>query len=170
MDIGNSITHMPLLLEGTIKVLTDDESELLLYYLQTGDTFAMTLNCCTTTNKSTIKAITETEAEVLFIPVSKIDDWMARFPSWRAYILNAYNIRLHEMLRSIDGVVFHNLEERLRSFLKDKSKATGSKKLSISHQQITNEMNSSRVVISRLMKKLDKEGFLVQSRNMVEIA
>jgi len=171
MEIGNTISFMPIILSGSLKVLTEDENydDLLLYYLEEGDTCAMTLQCCSNDSISHVKAITETETEVLFIPVSKMEEWMVRYPSWRRFVLDTFNDRFNEMLRSIDHLVFNNLESRLKKYLQDKSIINKSKKLHLTHAEVANDLHSSRVVISRLMKKLENESILIQGRNSIEI-
>lgn len=171
IDIGSVITQMPLVISGSIKILTEDKDgdELLLYYLELGDTCAVTLNCCTRKSKSTIRAITETESEILFVPVEKMEDWMIKYKSWRNYVLDSYNERLNEMVAAIDNIVFNSLEERLSKYLRDKAWIAKSETLILSHQDIANDLHSSRVVISRLMKKLEKDNIIKQSRNKIII-
>jgi CRP/FNR family transcriptional regulator len=170
MEIGTLITHMPLVIDGSIKVLTEDKEghDLLLYYLELGDTCAITLNCCTRKSKSSIKAISEEATEVLFIPVEFLEDWMVKYKSWRAFVLDSYNARLDEMVQAIDNLVFNSLEERLIKYLRDKAWVTKTNIIKTSHYQIANDLHSGRVVISRLMKKLEKQGIIKQSRNTVE--
>ncbi|MBK8668550.1 MAG: Crp/Fnr family transcriptional regulator [Saprospiraceae bacterium] len=171
MDIGQILTHMPLVINGSLKIMKEDKegNELLLYYLELGDTCAVTLSCCTKPTKSTIKAVTESDAEILFIPVEKMEDWMVKYKSWRGFVLDSYNIRMNEMLDAIDNLAFNNMEERLYKFLRDKVMVTKDAKLHITHFQIANELHSSRVVISRIMKKLENEGLVIQHRNYVEV-
>jgi CRP/FNR family transcriptional regulator len=171
MDIGDTISQMPLVVSGSLKVLREDEdgSDLLLYYLELGDTCAITLNCCSRAAKSTIKAIAETDAEVLFLPVEKMEEWMIKFTSWRNFVLASYNERLKEMMEAIDNLAFNNMEERLIRYLTDKVWTNKSKTLIVTHHEIANDLNSSRVVISRLMKKLENDKKLVQHRNKLEM-
>jgi len=170
VDIGATITHLPLVISGSVKIMTEDKdgAELLLYYLELGDTCAVTLNCCTRASKSTVRAISETAAEVLFVPVIFMDEWMVKYKSWRNFILDSYNSRLNEMVSAIDNIVFNSLEERLGKYLRDKAWITKSAILNITHQEIANDLHSSRVVISRLMKKLEKSGLIAQSRHRVD--
>jgi len=170
VDIGDTITHMPLVVTGSVKIMTEDKegAELLLYYLELGDTCTVTLNCCTSQKKSTIRAIAETDTELLFVPVSFMELWMTKYSSWRNFILDSYNSRLNEMVSAIDNIVFNSLEERLEKYLRDKAWITKSATLDISHREIANDLHSSRVVISRLMKKLEKNGIIAQSRHRVD--
>jgi len=169
VDIGMLITHMPLVISGSIKIMTEDEKgdELLLYYLEMAETCAVTLNCCTRKSKSTIRAITETDVEILFVPVEKMEEWMIKYKTWRTYVLDSYNERLNEMVKAIDNIVFHSLEDRLRMYIKDKAWIAKSATLNISHQDIANDLYSSRVAVSRLMKKLETENFIEQQRNKI---
>lgn len=171
MTVGRAITHIPLVLSGALKVMTEDENgdELLLYYLELGDTCAMTLNCCTKKSKSAVTAIAEEETEVLLVPVEKMEEWMVKYSSWRAFVLGSYNSRLNEMLEAIDGLAFNNMNERLIKYLRDRAMVMHSGNLNITHHQIANDLNSSRVVISRLMKKLEMDGLIEQYRNKVKV-
>ena len=171
MDIGQVLTHMPLVISGSVKVMKEDKesNELLLYYLEYGDTCAVTMSCCTKPSKSAIKAITESDAEILFIPIEKMEEWMVKYKTWRGFVLDSYNIRMNEMLDAIDNLAFNNMEERLYKYLRDKVMITKESKIHITHFQIAGELNSSRVVISRLMKKLENERLVIQHRNYVEV-
>lgn len=171
MEIGQTITHMPLVISGSVKILKEDKegNDLLLYYLELGDTCAVTLSCCTKPSKSSVKASTESDSEILFIPIEKMEEWMVKYKSWRGFVLESYNIRMNEMLDAIDNLAFNNMEDRLYKYLRDKVMITKESKLHITHFQIANELHSSRVVVSRLMKKLEKEGLILQHRNFVEV-
>lgn len=171
MEVGQTITHMPLIVSGSVKVMTVDEQgdELLLYYLELGDTCAMTLNCCSRAAKSSITAVTEEQSELLFIPVEKLEEWMVKYKTWRNFVLESYNVRLNEMLEAIDNLAFHNMQERLVKYLRDKVMVTRTGDLKVTHYQIANDLHSSRVVVSRLMKKLEIDGIIKQHRNRVEV-
>lgn len=171
MDIGDTIKYLPIIINGSVKVLTEDEEgkELLLYYLEVGDTCAVTLNCCSGSSKSKIRAVAAEETELLFIPSEKVEDWMGEFKSWRNFVLEMYNARLNEMLEAIDTLAFHNMEERIFKYLKDKAMVSGDTTIQTTHSQIANDLHSSRVVISRLLKKLEMDGYIRSQRNAIEV-
>lgn len=171
IGIGDDIKHMPIVLSGSLKVMTEDAEgdELLLYYLEFGETCAVTLNCCTKKTRSTIRAITETTCEIIMVPVEFMENWMIEFSSWRNYVLDTYNNRVNELLKSIDHLVFNSLEARIEKYLQDKAWVTNDSILNVSHSDIANELHSSRVVISRILKKLEKQGLIKQGRNRVEL-
>ncbi len=171
MDIGDPIEHLPIVVSGSIKVMTEDEEgkELLLYYLEVGDSCAITMNCCSSNTKSKVRALSDGESEILFIPNQKVEDWMSKYKGWRTFILDMYNSRMNEMLEAIDSLAFHNMEERLQKYLRDKVMVSGNKTLLTTHAQIANDLHSSRVVVSRLMKKLELDGFIKTGRNKVEL-
>ncbi|MFK7906808.1 MAG: Crp/Fnr family transcriptional regulator [Chitinophagales bacterium] len=172
MDIGDSIEYMPLLLSGSIKIMREDEEdggELLLYYLEVGDTCAMTLNCCLRKTKSNIRAVAEIYTELVMIPVHKMVDWIVQYESWRVFVFESYNTRLNEMLEAIDNLAFNNMEERLYKYLTNKAFVAKSSNVVVTHFQIGSELNSSRVVISRLLKKLERDGKIKLHRNLIEV-
>ena len=167
---GQYIKTMPLLLEGSIKVLRPDKEgqHLLLYHIEKGGTCAMTLNCCMGHSKSEIYAISESPVKMLRIPVQKMEEWLAKYRSWRNFVLTSYHQRMLELLESVDKIAFTNMEERLESYLKEKQKLGNSNTIPITHQEIANDLHSSRVVISRLLKKLENKGQLKLHRNAIE--
>ncbi len=171
IDLGERIKFIPLLLEGAIKVVREDDSgeELLLYFVEFGSTCAMTLNCCLENTSSEIRAICESDTTLIMVPVAFMDDWLTKYRSWRNFIFENYQNRLSEMLKAIDALTFLKLDERLEKYIKDKSKVTKSKTLKITHLEIAMDLNSSRVVISRLLKKMENQGKVVLGRNTISI-
>ncbi|HBD25544.1 Crp/Fnr family transcriptional regulator [Flavobacterium sp.] len=171
IEIGDYIKTMPLLLTGAIKILREDENgdELLLYFLERGDTCAMTLTCCMGQSKSRIRAIAETDGAMLMIPVEKMEEWLTKYKTWRNFVFDSYNVRLNEMLEAIDTLAFMNLDERLYKYLIDKAKVIGDTEIKNTHQEIAYEMHTSRVVISRLLKALELQGKIKLHRNKIEI-
>lgn len=171
MDIGKYIKSMPLLISGAIKIMREDfdEGELLLYFLERGDTCAMTLACCMGDKKSEIRAIAENDGVVAMIPVGKMEEWMEKYKSWRAFVFESYNSRFNELLSAIDHIAFMKMDERLLNYLHEKSKIENTKIINKTHKEIAYELNSSRVVISRLLKALENEGTVKLNRNTIEI-
>ena len=171
IEFGQYIKSMPLLLNGAIKILREDidEGELLLYFIEKGDTCAMSMTCCMGQSKSEIKAVAENDGQVIMIPVSKMELWLGKYKSWSNFVFNGYNNRLKEMLLAIDNLAFMKLDQRLLKHLKDKSKINNSIYINATHQEIANELNTSRVVISRLLKALENDGKIKLHRATIEI-
>lgn len=170
MEVGSYVKHMPLLIDGAIKILRVDDhgSELLLYFLEKGDTCAMTMTCCMGQSVSEIKAVAEVKTRLILLPVHKMEEWL-KYKSWRDFVFDSYNGRLYEMLDAIDTLAFMNMNERLTKYLFNKSVIAKSKTLNISHQEMAYELNTSRVVISRLLKQLENEGQIKLHRSKVQI-
>ena len=162
---------MPILLSGVLKILREDHNgdELLLYFLEQGESCAMTLNCCTRNAKSEIRAVAEMNVEILFLPITKMEEWSANYKSWRNFVFDSYHQRFSELLETIDKIAFLNMDERLLVLLKDKSELQHSLEINQTHQAIANELNTSRVVISRLLKKLERLGKIELHRNRIKI-
>jgi CRP/FNR family transcriptional regulator len=171
IDFGDKILKMPLLLSGAIKILREDfdEGELLLYFIEKGDTCSMSMTCCIGETKSEIKAVAETDGKVVMIPVMYMELWLGKYKSWRNYVFNSYNNRLKEMLNAIDSLAFMNMDERLLNYLLEKSKINSSREINATHQDIAYDLNTSRVVISRLLKALENEGKIKLHRAYIEI-
>ncbi len=168
---GNSSDEIPLVLNGLLKVMRQDANgqEVFLYYLEGGETCAMSITCCLEGKISTFKVVAEEDSLLWMIPMSYIDPWISKYQSFKKYVFQAYQTRFDELLNAIDSVVFHHMDERLYKYLLDTQQATGSFEIHKTHQQIANELNTSRVVISRLLKKLEKEGRIEQYRNRIDI-
>lgn len=171
MEIGEYIKKIPLLLEGAIKIIREDqkEGELVLYFIEEGDTCAMTLTCCLGETKSQVRSIAERNGTVVMIPVSKMDEWLVKYKSWRNFVLNSYNNRMNEMLTAIDSLAFMNMEERLCNLLRNKAKIYNSRFINNTHQELADELNTSRVVISRILKTLENDGIIQLNRKYIEL-
>ena len=164
-------TEIPFVLDGLLKVLkvNEDFQEVFLYYLEGGETCAMSITCCIEGKKASFKVVAETDSLLWLIPVANLDSWVAKYQSFRRFVFNSNHTRFDELLNSIDSVVFHKMDERLYRFLLDTKQATGSFEIHKTHEQIARELNSSRVVISRLLKQLEKEGKIEQFRNRIDV-
>jgi CRP/FNR family transcriptional regulator len=171
IDFGDYIKKMPLLITGAIKILREDtdEGELLLYFIEKGDTCAMSMACCMGETKSEIKAVAETNGTVIMIPVHKVEEWLGKYKSWRTYIFNSYNSRLKEMLHTIDNLAFMNMDKRILHYLQDKVKINHSKEIKNTHQEIAYDLHTSRVVVSRILKSLENEGTIRLHRASIEL-
>ncbi|NDV17136.1 cyclic nucleotide-binding domain-containing protein [Muricauda sp. TY007] len=171
MDIGQYIRSIPLLLSGAIKVLREDDEgdELLLYYLEQGETCSVTMACCMGQTKSEIRAITETETKMIMVPVQKMEEWMGKYKGWRNYVFESYHNRLNELLQTVDSIAFKNLDQRLVDYLQKKVEVTNDNRIRNTHQEIAYDLHTSRVVISRLLKKLEKMKKLVLHRSYIQI-
>lgn len=171
IDIGKYIKSIPLLISGAIKIMREDfdTGELLLYFIEKGDTCSMTLTCCMGDKKSEIRAVAENNGWVAMIPVGKMEEWLPKYKSWRAFVFESYNSRFNEMLAAIDSIAFMRMDERLSNYLLEKSKINNSSIITKTHQEIAYELNSSRVVISRLLKALENEGKIKLNRNNIQL-
>ncbi|SEA00378.1 Crp/Fnr family transcriptional regulator [Bizionia paragorgiae] len=171
MDIGQKVTMIPLVLTGAIKIFREDTNgdDLLLYFIEQGDTCAMTLTCCLGVKKSEIRAIAEVDTTVLMIPVEYMSLWMTRYKSWQNFILQSYHERMTELLEALDSIAFLKLDERLLKYLRDKALVNRNDTIQVTHQIIAQDLHSSRVVISRLLKTLENEKKIELNRNQIKI-
>ncbi|WP_298536345.1 Crp/Fnr family transcriptional regulator [uncultured Algibacter sp.] len=171
IDIGQPLKFIPLLLSGDIKILREDDegNELLIYFLEAGETCTMSLTCCMGTTKSKIRAVAEKDTSLVMIPVENMQIWFHNNESWRSFILESYQTRFDEMLETIDNLAFMKMDKRLLKYLINKTKLHTSKTIIVKHQDIAEDLHTSRVVISRLLKQLEKENKIKLSRNKIEV-
>ncbi len=171
MDIGSYIKSIPLLLSGAIKVLREDNEgdELLLYYLEQGETCSVTMACCMGHTKSEIRAVAETDSTLVMVPAQKMEEWMGKYRGWRKFVLESYHNKLNELLQTVDMIAFKNLDERLVEYLRRKMAIANGRKIQSTHQEIAYDLHTSRVVISRLLKKLEKMKKVELHRNHILI-
>lgn len=171
MDYGKYVRMMPIIIKGTVKVFRMDENgnEILLYYLSSNESCSMAYSCCMEARKSEVKAIAEDDVELIAIPHIKLDEWICKYPGWKNYIMHSFNDRFMELLKSIESIAFHKLDERLIAYLKEKKRLSGSSVIKASHYLIADELATSRVVVSRLLKQLENNGKIILYRNEIKL-
>ena len=171
IDIGNEMTHIPLILDGIVKIMRKEKEgeEFLLYFLERGDTCAISFVNCINKKRSIFKGVVEKDMEGIFLPVDNIDEWLVKYKSWRHFIIDSYHFRLLEMVESIDSLAFLKMNQRVLKYLTDKAKIINGIDLEVTHQEIADDLNTSRVVITRLIKELHDEGKIYSTRNKIKV-
>jgi CRP/FNR family transcriptional regulator len=119
--------------------------------------------------KSEVKAIAEDDGELIAIPHLKLEEWLCKYASWKSYIMRSFNERFLELLKSIESIAFHKLDERLIAYLKEKQRHTGSSVIKASHHLIADDLHTSRVVVSRLLKQLENDKKIILYRNEIKL-
>ena len=171
IDIGQEITAMPLVITGAVSVLREDDKgdELLLYYLEHGDSCAMTFSCCMGAGKSEIRAVAEADTELVMVPVEMMEHWMVSYQGWRKFILDSYHHRMSELLETVDTLAFLKMDQRLLKYLRDRAMVLGDDTITTTHQEVAQDLHTSRVVVSRLLKGLEREGKISLGRNSIKV-
>ncbi|MFY0599653.1 MAG: Crp/Fnr family transcriptional regulator [Cyclobacteriaceae bacterium] len=163
--------EIPIVLEGLLKVMRQDSNhkEVFLYFLEGGETCAMSITCCIEGKRSAFHVLAEEDATLWMIPMTYIDSWVKKYTSFRKFVFLAYQTRFDELLTTIDSVVFTKMDQRVYKYLLDKKQASGTYVIEKTHEQIAKELSTSRVVVSRLLKQLEQEGKIEQYRNRIEV-
>jgi CRP/FNR family transcriptional regulator len=171
MRTGQFIKSTALVLEGRIKIYREgpEGGEFLMYYLGPGQACAVSMICAIQAKASEITARAEEDTQILLLPVQLMDTLMKEYKSWYQFVIQTYRSRFDELLAVVDDVAFRNMDERLELYLKRYQEKTGKKLIELSHQQIAEDLNSSREVISRLLKKMEQRGLLKLNRNKIEL-
>jgi CRP/FNR family transcriptional regulator len=165
------VRSIPILISGRLKIIRTDEDgkEILLYYLTPGESCIMSILSGLHHQTSKIKAEADQDAEILFLPVEKMYYFLQEFPQWTDYIFRLYHKRFEELLETIESIAFKNLDERLIQLLKKKKALSGKNEIFMTHEQIAQELGSSRVVISRLLKQMEQKGWIKLERNKITL-
>lgn len=171
MDYGKYVRMMPIILSGTVKVFRKDDNgrEILLYYLSDNESCSMAYSCCISAKKSEVKAVAEDDGKYLVIPFVKLNDWLCKYEGWRTYIFNSFNERFTELLNSIDIMAFGNMDTRIKQYLMEKYERSGSTSIKVSHYKIAEELATTRVVISRILKNYENDKKLILYRNEIKL-
>lgn len=169
---GQPIKSFPLVLKGLIRISRTNEegNELLLYYLQENEVCAMSLTCCMTSVSSNINAIAEEPTEVILLPVEKLDTWISKYPTWKQFVMQTFQNRFRELIETVDSIAFLKLDERLIKYFTDKHNRSNVTTFEGTHQDLALHLNTSREVISRLLKKLEIDGKIKLSRNFIDFS
>ena len=164
------IRSFPIVLTGLIKISRTDEegNELLLYYLRPGEVCTVSLICCMDHTRSRVKAIAEEVTTAIVVPVELLDNWMTEYQTWKEYVMRSMQMRFDELLNALDSIAFLKMDERLEKFFTNRYRSSGSKIFEGSHQDVALAMNSSREVISRLLKQMEKKGLIKLSRSRID--
>ncbi|MBN1131510.1 MAG: Crp/Fnr family transcriptional regulator [Bacteroidales bacterium] len=164
------IRAFPIVLKGLIKVCRTDQegNELLLYYLKPGEVCTVSLTCCMDRTRSRVKAIAEEPSEAILLTVELIDSWITQYQTWKEFVMHAMKMRFDELLNTLDSIAFMKMDDRLVRFFSDRFKTTGLKIYKGSHQDIALSLNTSREVISRLLKEMERKKMIRISRNRID--
>lgn len=165
------IKAIPIVTSGSIRVMRTDEDgrEILLYYIKAGESCIMSFLGGLHQDTSKVKAIAEEETVILFIPIDKVSLLIKEFPEWLDYIFRLYHQRFEELLEVVNAIAFKKLDERLLDYLQKKKDLTNNKTINITHEQLANELGTARVVVSRLLKQMETEGYIIMGRNKISL-
>ena len=165
---GQRLNFLPIVIEGSIRVFQQSEDrEILLYYVKPQETCMMSLSSAYFNDISAANGMAMEPTEILVLPAALISEWQLRFPSWNKFIIHSFRNRYDELLRAFGSVAFNPIPTRVDEYLREKAKTNGSKKINASHQALANELGTTRVVISRILKQFEQEGKLAQHRGYI---
>ena len=166
LKMGQNIKSAMLVVEGTIKLYQEDETggEYFMYHLNPGEACAVTLVCNYHHEQSQVLAKAVTDIQYLSIPIEFMEKWLNEFKSWHYFVIKTYRSRYEELLKTIHEIAFKNMDERLEFYILKYVKQFGTI-VNLTHQDIANDLNTSREVISRLLKKMEHNGWIIMNRN-----
>ena len=171
LNEGAYIKSIPIIARGSVKVMRthDDGREILLYYIKTGESCVMSILGGLHNDTSKVKAIAEEDTEILFIPNSKLASLIKDYPEFLNYIFRLYHKRFEEFLDIINDIAFKKIDERLLELIQKKTELYKDSTISITHEQLANELGTARVVVSRLLKQIEDFGLVRLGRNKITV-
>ena len=171
VNMDSYIKNIPVVVSGSIKVIRTEEDgrEILLYYLTPGESCIVSILAGMKNETSKIKAIVEEDAELMLIPADKAKEWVKNYPDWTDFIFNLYQKRFEELLDVVNSVAFQKIDTRLLHLIKQKTQLYQSKEISVTHQQLADELGITREATSRVLKQMEKENLVILSRNKIEL-
>jgi len=166
LKMGQNIKSAMLVVEGTIKLYQEDEDggEYFMYHLNPGEACAVTLVCNYHHEQSHVLAKAVTDIQYLAIPIEFMEKWLNEYKSWHYFVIKTYRSRYEDRMKTIHEVAFKNMDERLEFYIK-KQVAQFGVTVKLTHQEIANDLNTSREVISRLLKKMEHNNWIKMNRN-----
>lgn len=169
MKVGQTIRSTMLVAEGIVKLYREDDEgkEFFIYNLHPGQACSLSMVCASNHESSEVLAVALTDATIISIPITNMEKWMSTYKSWYTFVITEYRKRFEELLKTIDAIAFTNLDQRLENYLLKQTGTLGTK-MKTTHQEIANDLNSSREVISRLLKKMEAKGWVKLTRNTIE--
>ena len=167
---GQYVKFLPIVIEGSIRVFQQkDEREILLYYVNAAETCTMSLAAAYFNNKSTSHGIVIEPAKVIIFPASLLTEWQLKYPSWNKYVMEMFRLRYDELISSFERVAFDHMDVRVLKYLEQKKLTDNSNTIHLSHQNLANELGTTRVVISRILKQFEREHKIRQLRGVIEL-
>ncbi len=167
---GQYVKFLPIVLKGAIRVFQQSEDrEILLYYVRAEETCTMSLAAAYFNNKSTSHGVVTEPTDALIFPASLIDQWQLKYPSWNRYVMQMFRTRYDQLINSFQGVAFEHIDARVLQYLKNAAQKEHSKFVSLSHQQLADELGTTRVVISRILKEYERQKKIKLFRGKIEL-
>jgi len=166
---GDIVNGIALMMSGIVRVYKIGESgrEITLYRFGEGESCVISANAILNQQDFPAIAMVERDAEAVMIPAETFSDWVRRYGPWRDFLFNLVSDRLASLMEVVDEVAFQRMDRRVAAFLLERYQIKGA--IRITHQEIANEIGSSREVISRILEDFAARGMVSLSRGEIQI-
>lgn len=167
---GQYLKHLPVIIDGVVKVYSQfDGKELLLYYIKPKQSCIVSFTAAIYNKPSEIYAVTDAESKIALLPTNKVEEWTSKFPRFNQLFFDLYHQRYLDLLNTINQLVFTTLDQRIMKYLDEKSKLTNTNLISVPHRIIASDLGTAREVVSRVIKKLEKDQKVIQTSEGIKI-
>jgi CRP/FNR family transcriptional regulator len=167
---GQYVKVVPVVLEGVVKVFTRSaDKELLLYYIETGESCIMSFTAVMRNSPSRIYAVAGENTVVALIPSEKLRQLVRSTPALNELFYELFDTRYNDLLHTIQDLLFSRMDQRLYHYLLEQGRQKATSIINLRHREIAADLGTAREVVSRIMKKLENEGKILQTENGIKI-
>lgn len=155
----------PFILEGTIRVVkaAANGRELPLYRVLPGESCIITSSCLLGHAAYNARGITEGATTLALLPRELFNALLGE-PVFRAFVFALFSERMADLMQLVEEVAFQKLDQRLAALLLGKGRV-----ISVTHQQLADELGSVREIVSRLLKNFSEQDLVRLGREQIEI-
>ena len=136
-----------------------------LYEIQKGEQCIINTSSTLSNTTTIATAQTKTAIKGWLIPSNIIKELMIKSPTYQEYIFSLFSIKFSALTTLIEDIKFKKLDTRILELLKMKNE----KIISITHEELANDLGTSRVVISRVLKDLENKNLIKLHRKKIEL-
>jgi CRP/FNR family transcriptional regulator len=129
----------------------------------------MSLSACFFNNESPSNAVAMETTLALTIPTAFVTKWQKEYTSWNQFVIRTFRNRYDELLNTFEMVAFNHIDKRVLKYLQGRASRLHTKEVAISHQELANELGTTRVVISRILKQFEMDKLVKLHRGVIKI-
>jgi CRP/FNR family transcriptional regulator len=167
---GQFVKVVPIVVSGMLRVYqTKEDREILLYHVEPSQTCMMSLSACFFNNESPSQAVAKEKTEAITVPTRYVTQWQKEYSSWNEFVIRTFRNRYDELLDALESIAFDHIDKRAIEYLKSMASKQQSKDVEISHHELANELGTTRVVISRILKQLEMDHLVKLHRGFIKV-
>jgi CRP/FNR family transcriptional regulator len=164
---GDICDNILFLTSGKVRlyIQSDDGDEITLYQLNTGEQCIINTASSISETEAIGSAVTVTDIEGYLLDTKSVKELAHMSDAYQSFLFSIYTLRMSDLAKLVNDIKFKKLDKRILEWLESQD----SKVIHTTHEAIANELGSTRVVISRILKELENSGKVALSRGAIEL-